>query len=115
MSKSLLAVVSLSLMFVLGACSDDDHSTTKPIDITGMSSSFTLDDLDELLGNSSSSVAGGKTSLSSSSVAKGKTSSSSSAKNTKVSSSSSKTNDGKTPEETKSSSSKSSSSTSNPS
>lgn len=115
MSKSLLAVASLSLMFVLGACSDDDHSTTKPIDITGMSSSFTLDDLDELLGNSSSSVAGGKTSLSSSSVAKGKTSSSSSAKNTKVSSSSSKTNDGKTPEETKSSSSKSSSSTSNPS
>jgi hypothetical protein len=109
MSKYLLAVASLSFLFMLGACSDDSHSTTKPIDLTAMSSSFTLDDLDDLLGNtSSSSVEGGKTTPMSSSVPGGKTTlSSSSAKNTKVSSSSSKKEGGKTSDETKSSSSKS--------
>ena len=107
MSKRLLSIASLSFLLVLGACSDDKHSPTKPIDVSAMSSSFTLDDLDELLGNSSSSsVVGGKTSLTSSSVAGGKTAqTSSSGKNGKVSSSSSK--DNKTPGESKSSSSSS--------
>lgn len=89
MSKYLFAVASMLFLFMLGACSDDGHSTTKPID-TALSSSFTLDDLDELLGDESSSSKTEKTAESSSSVKSDKTTSSSAGK-TASSSSSGKT------------------------
>lgn len=98
MSKHLFTIASMLFLFMLGACSDDGHSTTKPID-TALSSSFTLDDLDELLRDESSSSKTDDDAVSSSSAktdkttssSAGKAQSSSSGKTTAKSSSSKKT------------------------
>ena len=79
MSKYLFTIASMFFLFMLGACSDDGHSTTKPID-TALSSSFTLDDLDELLRDESSSSKTDDDAVSSSSAKSDKTTSSSAGK-----------------------------------